>query len=375
MRIFLLIVFTAAIISCSDLKKENNNAKTDDRLELVLSYDTIDINVDFLPFYTRYLFFEHQNQPHFLGYNYLSHSLDIVNLSTKQLNTIQLEREGRNGIHSLGLFSYLDGQLIFKGVKNTIYSYSMESGEVTHFKRAELPLRYQLGKRINNSQFESLAVSPDGANVVHKLYSLDYVTKSTSNIYSNEYYNTYIFRREGEDLALNIPYPSTEGFNNESYGDLDVINFAFISEGWFAASFKYTDLIYLVDVNTGKIMVTGQEASGLSLPEKLSGNYIKDYGQIDKHSRYQPHFKQIRYHPYFKMLYRCYKGKAATGSFYDFSANRLLVYNENLDIIYNDKMAENIYPRLFPYENGFIGLSRNKELEDKLIIAKYELKK
>lgn len=374
MRIFLLIVLTAAIFSCSDIKNKGEFLDNEKGFELVLSYDTVDTNVDFLPFYTRYLYFEQNDQLYFLGYNHLSHSFDILNLDTKELRSFQLDREGGNGIYSVGLFDYLDGQVIFKGVKNSIYSYSLETREVSLYKRAELPERYQLGKRVNVSQFESLSVSPDGVNVVHKLYSLDYVTKSTSNIYSDEYYNAYIFRRNGEDLALNIPYPAIDEIDNESYGDLDVMSFAFISDDQFAVGFPYSDVIYLVDVNSGEIVTTSQKPSGLDLPEKLSGNDIKDYGQIDKHLRYQPHFKPIRYHADQGILYRYYKGKPNTGSFYDFSNSRLLLYNENLDIIHNEKTADNIYPRLFPYKNGFIGLARNRDLEDKLIFAKYELK-
>ncbi|MEL6561381.1 MAG: hypothetical protein AAFQ94_24550 [Bacteroidota bacterium] len=375
MRIFLLIAFTAAFISCSDIKIESKYSDNSKVIELVLSYDTLDINVDFLPFYTRYLFYEQNDQLHFLGFNHLSHSFDILNLDTKELRSLQLERDGRNGIYSVGVFDYQDGQVLFKGVKNSIYNYSIGSGEVTLYKKAGLPERYQLGKRINNSQFESLAVSPDGANAVHKLYSLDYVTKSAANIYSNEYYNTYVFRREGEDLALNIPYPATEDIDNESYGDLDVMSFAFVSADQFAVGFSYSDVIYKVDVSSGKIVATIKNISGLELPEKLSGNDIKDYGQIDKHMRYQPHFKPIRYHSDQRILYRYYKGKSNTGSFYDFSNSKLLLYNEDLDIIYNEKTADNIYPRLFPYAKGFIGLARNRDLEDKLIFAKYEFKR
>ena len=151
-----------------------------------------------------------------------------------------------------------------------------------------------------------------------------------------------------------------------TFGEIDVMSFDFIDDENIVVGYENTPELKIVRLD-GKVVKTSNFK--IDLPVTAPISYDKHL-KSSKHDDIEPHYKQARFHPGKELIYRCYKGRTESADMFDFSENKLMIVDKNLDIIYDQKLPEVIMPLLFPYQDGLAGLVLNTETEDYIVVAR-----
>lgn len=118
----ILVAIVILLSSCNNSKTFNGVVNKE------LCFDTISIDIDYpyLSSYTLHSSYIKLDTLFWSGYNYMTHSIDIFDITNKKVHkTIQLEKEGSNSITNFSNYILADTFLVFADYQNKISLFSI----------------------------------------------------------------------------------------------------------------------------------------------------------------------------------------------------------------------------------------------------------
>ena len=121
-----IILVASFFLGCNSTQEPDQISGFD----VTIIYDTIPISNEQLAFYPIYSLYEENNELKFVAYNYISHALDIINVTTKGIQQTKLHRDGPNYVNTISFMRVQNGQLYSKSYSRRYHTISLDSGLV-----------------------------------------------------------------------------------------------------------------------------------------------------------------------------------------------------------------------------------------------------
>ncbi len=354
---FILFVFCVSMFSCSE--------KSPREVLLLKEYDSLTISIDYplLPSYGKLVPYKKGNDVYAVGYNRHLHSLDFINLSGGEHETMEFQREGADATLVPKSFGILDSSVVWNDA-NGIVLLTMDGkvfGRVSQKDILSPEGRYLIKpKGVTNANYSSLGVN--GNEVFIPLTP----QSSRTDVCIGKVYN--VDSREMTELPLEYPDEILEHIDLigglsfpyiQSYGDKMVYN--------FPCSSKY----FVYDKENGKTYCFNMES--LSVTNEIDG---KEYENLPPRQKFEmesmaSRFDKVYYNNMSQRYYRIHYAQKEKL----FDKNRkmfLMVYD-----VQSDMTKEYQLPSTFSEEYIMVGNSAyffNKDSDDEQIrLAKVDL--
>lgn len=276
-----------------------------------------------------------------VGYNYRLHSLDFINLNSKQINQTVLSADGPDAI------SRLSG----------IYAHSLDSVWVSDDSdRAFLvdsngvvKNRVNLKEHLNDT--EQLLINTNYAiHTSHLYYNKDRRSLMflTQNLSSKTFEVKEVFvDGEKETLAYNLSPSNVISDMSQGYSYMNCPNVNYVGEN-IIYNYPVESSIYTLNINTNERNSFAAESVYTSnVVEKcISGN---DYSASEKHRLENPYFYDVMFIPHCKMYARLHIDRI------EFDADKgidklinerdlyLMLFNEKMEKMCEVKLAKHRY--------------------------------
>lgn len=370
MKIINRIVIVAAFMtSCNQNRMESNS------FEITYKYDSIAIDHEQLPFYYGYEFISSDSGLVLVGFNHTDFSFDIFSLGEGTTKKIELQKEGPKGLAGVGRMTINKGHIIIPDPRRFFKSIDLRTEEVTKIYEYDLSSlgEYQFSKGLNMIQYEVAAVSPNRQFTAFRIHHPSNVGYQNDHIYKQEYYNTLVIDIVNDSQKLyHVDYPLTNDEPNITFGELDHLTFAFLNNTELVVGFQNSAEMRILDIETGEINYSG--AALKELPTARPMSFAENEASRRRFDHYfkESQYHQINYHPTRELIYRCYKHQTESKTIFDYSQNRLLITDKDFNVLATERLDSSIYPKLFPYENGLVGLVMNSDNEDYIKICYLE---
>lgn len=370
-----MLFFVLALTSCVSPEKSST------KLNPNIKYDSIPIGADQLAFYYRYEIIDRDGEMFVIAANHADQCIDLFfNGNFEEKIVIPLEGpEAVTGSKSIGNFRYIEGSIFIPSRFYGFKSFDLANKEQKIFLTSDdLNLgSYQTGNGMTFTQYQTANISKDKKYTVFQVWHSEVTGNGSKKVYLNKYANTAIVDLQNKKIdMLQIPYPEINNFEAISFGHLDLMTYEFIDDHRLLVAFQNSPELRIVDIKD-KIIVNKTPAGvfeGFPTARTLSSSEAMDFDRRTDHYFKEPQYFQIGYDPYRKWIYRVYKSKTEERTIFDYSQNRLLIMDLNFNILYNEKLDPSIYPMLFPYKDGLVGLVKDVKTEQylKLAFLKFE---
>ena len=332
------MIIALALLSCNEKKPLVDNFYG---MQTVLVSEEIDIPIDELSL-TSYLIhfcYSFQGDNYIIAHNYLTHNLDIFNVSQQTVSHIKLNLEGPDGINH-------DVQGIYLHSKDSIWIYTMGIISLIDF---EGKVRDRI--RITSLDNKIPIVSTNFTSSTSKLYynstrkSLFYLTMSISNEKSSFFVSEYSL---SDHSIKKYPLNATEKKNLRwDYGWKQCPNVTY-TENAILYNFPIESNIYVIDLESGKSSVFG----GKSRYTSNSVNKLKtpfSFSEGNRHIYENVHFFELLYDGVNNLYYRLhlsdteYEADTEFEALYQSKTMYLTVFNHKFEIINETRLEEKKY--------------------------------
>jgi hypothetical protein len=281
---YLLLIFTYFLLIGCD---SNNTSKPTYRINI----DTVKFKIspEFLDYYAIYDILDEQNL--FLGYNHFDHSLQFIDLNSKEtIQTIKLERDGPNRIKTISELFVLGDKIYLKSTPEWVTI--NQNGKVLERLNysnlsKDLNSDYVIGGGFTISYTVKRELSIDQKSVYMRLYPVN-LEANTPEFYTAPLFCKLNFDTKSVEIEPYLPYPELfrSGIN---YGILDKPSIIEL-ENRLVYSFPNHSTIYVYDFNDSSITANKVKSTKIeSLVEINQNGSLRD---IIKSS-----FRSNRYHP------------------------------------------------------------------------------
>ena len=339
-KVFVLILLQFLVFSCKQeelrLKDNTEGIPT----SLIVKKESIVVDDQCLLDYTMLSTYKSpENESGFIyGYNYKTHSLDILDTWTRKISHIALQSDGPHAIllQIQGLYVYNEDS-IWVYNQGTIYLINNE-GEVQE-------------KIVVSDLKEGFVITDTNYSIAaNKLYynkkrkSLFYTVRSTRE---DPLFFVYEYCLENGQISKNEI--QGVGFEKDikSYGWKQLPNVTFTDEK-IIYNFPFESNIYTVDIETGKKQAFGGKSKFTdNVVSHISGSF--SFEMAERHKVENIHFFEILYNSAKNVYYRLHVGKSEfidgedIFKLYNRKKMYIMVFDSNFNIINETELMPNKY--------------------------------
>jgi len=367
------IILSAGIIflflsGCKRQKINNGTNATSAHIEIsakTLHFDSSSTGVLNLKSYSVSQEFNDDTSHNIIGYNYRTHSLDIINITKKIVTSVQLQKEGSNGIsgepieilpvNNDSIWIYDDTQQLYLiDIKGKV------KDRIALLKENEEQIIIENNHAISTSEFY---ISKARHSILYPVSKgKDFLVKEM-DFYSKKIIKKYMLQPsavfpDGPQKCANMCYP------NVNYTDsLIIYNYPFESD------------LYVINTNTDKRFIIEASSKYVSNIAKACENE-SDYSKWERHGIENTHFYDVMFLSKLNAYVRIHIGGVrydAQKSLQELSDSRsiyLMLFNSKFKKLGEWKLKD----RRYNYYKGwcslsdaiaiFVNNSINKEKED-----------
>lgn len=342
--LFIVFVF----VSCIENKKDSIIISKDSTIKLSYTIDTLSINLDgFLKHdYPYASHFENEKTNYFIGYNEISHKLDVFDLINKNyVTSIPIERDGPNGLDEPWDFYIHNLDSIFYLSKNGALVTLDMNGEVS--------------KKANLSK-----INPYKGIKAHPISFKIYFDKERNRVYFNSYSYRYLPNEQGyyeepfiafysfldnKIHQLPLKFPDSYKKNNSYYGEYFEPNVFFKNDS-IIYSFPAEPDFYIYDISSAKLGKFRAESKiSSNMVEMLPSESYSDINLRMIHLIENPFFHLLIPDQHRKLYYRLHTSGipfTTDGQSFNYQADKnefLMVFDEKLNVIQEIELPSKFY--------------------------------
>lgn len=285
-RVHILAAIIILLSSC-------NNGKTfNGAIDKGLRFDTMSIviNYPYLSSYTLHSSYVKLDTLFWSGYNHMTHCIDIFDLTNKKVHkTIQLEKEGPNGIINFSNYVLADTFLVFADYQNKISIFSIP----------------------NKTVYKRITPIPDSKYRLcyNGLLSGTYNSSISMRLHDNSLiYPIYPIKEQNADdiLAVNLELPTCQYSNLpfvypdemiedfSQYGSLTYISLMNYRDR-IVYNFPYSSNIYIYDKISSQIKTIPLDSKITKNKSKKMTAPKRDYSEVFKYEDETLRFRETYY--------------------------------------------------------------------------------
>jgi len=371
LKTVLSLYFVCLVIlsSCSQRDfYENLEAEIAVNEKIHVEYEDVKIHIDTVtyPFYSIFQNVIINDSSYLAGYNRKMHSIDIINLSSRQfIKHIKLDKRGPNGIEDVYGFYMHNWDTIFISNHRSLVIIDSTNQIKATYDPNTLANNRKAGLSLDLG-FD-LIFSPTRNSVFYK-----YVMLNADYRKPGPYSKPFVAEYNLDNRELSLIHIEYSNYIKSNYLGWLSIPYITLVEDKFYCCFTGESNIYSFDLNKNNSAVYG----GRSNYTKNLAKPISPTSGLDektKHIIENVAFFNLRYDPYREIFYRLHYGdiryktsNTINATFYDKSLY-LMIFNRNIELLREIKLDDyTFYPEFFGTSQDGIFLNANHELNDEI---------
>ena len=270
-----------------------NNGKTfNGAIDKGLRFDTMSIVIDYpyLSSYTLHSSYVKLDTLFWSGYNHMTHCIDIFDLTNKKAHkTIQLEKEGPNGIINFSNYILADSFLVFADYQNEISLFSIPN-KIVYKRLTPVPnsmYRLCYNGLLSGTYNSSVSMRLHNNSLIFPIYPIK--GQNTDDILAvNLELSTYQY----SNLPFTYPDGMIEDFSQ--YGSLTYISLMNYKDR-IVFNFPYSSNIYIYDKSSSQIKSIPLDSKSTKNKSKKMTALKRDYSEVFKYEDETLRFRETYY--------------------------------------------------------------------------------
>ena len=330
MNKWLLLICVIINSSCSNIHRNMG--------ETTIAYDSISIPIDF-PFISNYVQihpYVNGDTLYMLGYNHLTHSIDLIDISNRQKHkSIKLEREGDNGVYNVNSINGSHGK--FAVMELSGMKWLSSDGKVLR----NVPL-LEFVDSLKSYKYSLMNKGLSPGNYVPFAYSVEnqycYLPMTPLNNNEFEYFSVgmMVDLTDGDCKMLECTYPSPYDKVDSNWGTYFKAQFSIMDADRIIFNFFGNSHYWIYNMKTSELIVKNMPSvfteNEAAFPNSQD-NFLDEFMSL--------RFRPVHFIPSLQSFVRIHH--AAKKELKDMSNKRYLMYMEEKGI----KPIEYLMPSSF----------------------------